>query len=802
MGSNSTAFDDLRGDDVGTCDDSVLSSLIRFALDNATISMFTVDPDGRFVEVNDTACRNLEYTREQLLRLSVPDVSLSVTRETWPQRWQTIREAGKAVFLQEHKTKSGRRYPVEVAASFFEYQGREFICACVNDLTERMRVEESLCASERYNRALFEQSPVGQSLCRLDGVLVDVNQAYAKILGRSATQLVGQPFLQFTPQAYHRQGKESLVLAQTEGGFPAYEKKYVRPDGTCVSVRISGILLNRDGQPLIWCCVQDITEEIHARNIQKESQALLERRVEERTRELTRVNKQLAREVAERRQTEQALADAKSRLLSVLSSNPMLVYSYRVDTDPKVITFVSENSETETGYPAQSFLEDPDFWINHVHPDDREWALYQAAELVEAGSGSFEYRFLHGDGTYRWIRDTVRVSHNEAGYPAELVGCWNDVTQQKKAEQLLRLVQSAMMAISEAVMITDTRFEDGGPYIEYVNPAFVTLTGYTGDEVVGKPSRLMRGYGADEEALKRLQNAIREGKTYNGQVVNYHRDRTEYAVKWQASPIRDGNGVITHWLVVQEDITQQLQDQDTLRKRELELEHVMRLSTMGEMASGIAHELNQPLTAIHNYARGALRRMNHREDADDSLFRAMEHISVQAERSGQIIRRMRQFVSRREPRRSSIEVRELIRDVLVLFESDLRSHSTRVEQHISDDLPILYADHIQIEQVLLNLLRNATAAMQDNKPDEKVIDVYVSADAKRQITLSICDRGCGLTDEQLQQIFDPFFTTKRDGIGMGLTISQTIIEMHGGRLIAEPRPGGGMCFKMILHAKG
>jgi PAS domain S-box-containing protein len=554
----------------------------------------------------------------------------------------------------------------------------------------------------------------------------------------------------------------------------------------------------REGQPLIWACVQDITEEKRARELERESQAMLERRVEERTRELTHANERLAQEVADRRTAEQKLAEASRRLQSVLASNPVLVYSCSIDSETFATTFMSENSEIESGYPTRWFIDDPDFWIDHIHPDDREHALRSMDELVRQGSGSFEYRFLHGNGTYQLIRDTARVVRNEDGEPVELVGCWNNVTEQRKAEEQLRLVQSAVTDISEAVMITDARVYSGGPYIVYVNPAFERMTGYTAGDVVGRPSRLLRGYGCDAETTKKLKDALHHGKPYSGRVLNYHKNRTEYTVEWRASPIRDDSGTITHWVVIQEDITRRLQDQDMLRRREEELEHVTRLSTMGEMASGLAHELNQPLAAIQNYARGALRRIGAEGVCGEQIADALDRISVQAERSGQIIRRLRQLVAKREPSRSTIDINGLIRDVLMLFESDLRSHTMRVETRLADDLPVIYGDHVQIEQVLLNLLRNAVAATQDNAPDGRMIDIVSSPDGAWGVTIGVYDRGCGMAPEELGQIFDPFYTTKPDGIGMGLTISQTIVEAHGGRLVAIPREGGGMCFEAVL----
>lgn len=216
-----------------------------------------------------------------------------------------------------------------------------------------------------------------------------------------------------------------------------------------------------------------------------------------------------------------------------------------------------------------------------------------------------------------------------------------------------------------------------------------------------------------------------------------------------------------------------------------DLAHVTRLSTMGEMASGLAHELNQPLTAIANYIRGSLRRID-KGDLEASELEAILLQSVnEAERAAQIIRRMRAFVNKEDPHLERVEINDLIKRVTGFLGSEMERESIRLKMSLAADLPALMVDAIQIEQVMLNLLRNAIDATRS--PWQGLREIYVISRLGEDdmIHVEVRDTGCGMPEGQLQQVFDPFYTTKEEGMGMGLSISRTIVEAHGGTMYTE-----------------
>ncbi len=238
--------------------------------------------------------------------------------------------------------------------------------------------------------------------------------------------------------------------------------------------------------------------------------------------------------------------------------------------------------------------------------------------------------------------------------------------------------------------------------------------------------------------------------------------------------------------------------QERLRQRQDELAHVSRLATMGEMASGLAHELNQPLTAIVNYSRGCMRRLAAGKESPNSLVGAMEEIVAEAERAAEVMRRVREFVRKGELRRVPMNVNSAVRNVASMIDSETKRRGVEMPLLLEEGLPSVTADVIQIEQVILNLTRNAIDAMDNASTRPKLLRVGTSLAQNHSVEVTIHDTGPGLSPAHQEQAFNPFFTTKHDGMGMGLSISRSIVEAHGGRLTAENNDNGGACFRFDL----
>jgi two-component system sensor histidine kinase TtrS len=239
------------------------------------------------------------------------------------------------------------------------------------------------------------------------------------------------------------------------------------------------------------------------------------------------------------------------------------------------------------------------------------------------------------------------------------------------------------------------------------------------------------------------------------------------------------------------------------RARQSELAHVHRLNTMGEMASGFAHELNQPLAAIVNYAKGAVRRVNQDVIASSELMPVLEKIAVQAERAAAIIRRIRAFIRKEEPEHAVIDLNKEIRETAGLITAEAERAGVQLTLRLDETLPRVSADAVQIEQVIVNLVRNAIEAISEANSPVRRITLSTGRVTPSAAEIAVEDTGPGLPQMGRDRLFDPFFTTKADGLGLGLSISQGIVEAHGGRLTAAPRPDGGavFCFTLLIAEK-
>ncbi len=267
---------------------------------------------------------------------------------------------------------------------------------------------------------------------------------------------------------------------------------------------------------------------------------------------------------------------------------------------------------------------------------------------------------------------------------------------------------------------------------------------------------------------------------------------TEYLVTRRTRELSNANREL------EKEVIERERAEDEARQRQVELAHVSRLNTMGEMASGFAHELNQPLSAIVNYAQGCVRRIKRGTGETREILAAMEQVSVQAGRAGEIIRRIRGFVRKDEPERGGVDVASLIRDVTDLLGAEFKRSRVTVTLTLSGALPAVMADAIQIEQVVLNLVRNAIEAMVEGESKQRTLSIEISKEDNETVSVAVADTGPGIPEKTLDHAFDPFVTTKKGGLGLGLSISQSIIEGHGGHLFIERSTESGTVFKFSL----
>ncbi|MHB1092500.1 GAF domain-containing sensor histidine kinase [Thiobacillus sp.] len=365
--------------------------------------------------------------------------------------------------------------------------------------------------------------------------------------------------------------------------------------------------------------------------------------------------------------------------------------------------------------------------------------------------------------------------------------------QRERAEAHMFKLSSALEQTADLVMIADSDRR-----IEYVNPAFERLTGYSAQELIGDDSYLWRSDVNGAEFYQDLWQVIGNGGVYRGIMLNRKKDGSVFHEQKTISPLKDMQGRITHFISTGHDITDQVKAQELDRQRKEELAHVGRLSILGEMISGLAHELNQPLCAITTYAQTCLRVIQSGSCKCEDVRYGLEQVVKQAELSGAIFQRLRKFARKDDLRQQSIDLREVILEVANFVRADVQQNQVQLHMEISPSLPVVVADPIQIEQVLLNLVRNSIDALGDVDEAQRQITIKATPHEGGSVKVCINDSGCGCSQEVLDRLFEPFFTTKETGLGIGLGISQSIIEAYGGRLWLEPNTTHGAKFCFIL----
>ena len=357
-------------------------------------------------------------------------------------------------------------------------------------------------------------------------------------------------------------------------------------------------------------------------------------------------------------------------------------------------------------------------------------------------------------------------------------------------------LQSILDTIPEAMVVID---ENG--IVQSFSTAAERLFGYDSDEVIAQNVSLLMPSPYREEHDSYLARYKRTGERriigVGRVVVGRRKDGSTFPMELAVGEMRSGAQHFFTGFI--RDLTERQQTEARLQELQSELVHVSRLTAMGEMASALAHELNQPLSAIANYMKGSRRLLENNTDERANQVRgAMDKAAEQALRAGQIIRRLRDFVARGESERRVEDVKKLVEEASALALVGAKDKGVRVRFDFAPGADFVLADKVQVQQVLLNLMRNAIEAMEDSARRELVLSTANAAD--KMVEISVADTGTGILPEVGAQLFQPFVTSKVHGMGVGLSISRTIIEAHGGSIAPSPNPGGGTVFSFTLPA--
>ncbi|MDX8409333.1 MAG: PAS domain S-box protein [Mariprofundales bacterium] len=614
-----------------------------------------------------------------------------------------------------------------------------------------------LAESERYRRALYEQSPVGLALCRMDGGMVDINPAYAAMLGRTVEETLQLTYWDITPKEYAEDEQRQLQSLQERGGYGPYEKEYLHRDGHRVPVRLNGVTLERGGECFIWSSVEDITQEQAQRN-----------RLIDQAQEMAAVIEKSPNGIL--LLTENG---------AIRSANPALCAMFGYDEAALQRMVIHDL------VPERMRQQHVELFANEVAGKTHQ-AIDQAREVCGQRQDGDEFPC------------EVTVSSFMVASKRMISVLVQDLTARKQAEKRSQQLVMMLEASPDFVGMADA---DGK--VLYVNPAGRRMVGVAEDVDVST-MMIADFHSADESgriAEHVLPRAAREG-VCRCEVVFSHVDGEETltsAVFMAHNLSRDGRPDI--YSVIARDLTAE-------RDMQTKIEHSQRLESLGVLAGGIAHDFNNILTAILGNAAMAERKAVKKPQ---DTQRYLTNIVESSEKAAELCKQMLAYSGKGKFVVKAIDLSVMVQEITRLLEVSI-AKSVVLKCHLAENLPAVEADAAQMQQVIMNLVINASDAIGDRSGVISITTGIMRADSAylagtcldddlpegRYLYLEVSDTGCGMDKATQAKVFEPFFTTKFTGHGLGMAAVLGIVRGHHGAIKLYSEPGRGTTFKLLL----
>lgn len=753
-------------------EEAVKASERRFRqiFDNAAFGITLGDTQDRVIEVNAAFARFTGYAPDELRGRSLTDLCHPDDLASYRALVEQARAGATGTIERRYLRKDGTAAwgrltlgPIRAG-----HGPHEYAIGIVEDIGARREMEAALNEREELLRQMTESIDEVFWLKDASGTgLLYISPAFETIFGRSTGSLRANGGTWH--DAVHPDDRARLLAIQQEGrkaGVPyAAHYRIVRPDGTERVIHGRGYpVRDAAGKVYRWAGVAADVTELH--------------------------------------RLQSALAASERRLRQV--TEVMGEVFWMEDERCERTFYISPSYERVWGRSCESLYENPMSWSDTVHPDDRE-RVRAAMAWTRAEGRPYEvtYRIVRPDGTERVIRSRAHPMEDaEKGAPPRWVGVSSDVTEFHRLESALLEKEQRLREVTENIGEVFWIADVEAGRVTYVSPAYETVWGRACEDVYRDPQAWFAAIHPDDRAglAAAMAAATRAGEACETHYRIVRPDGAERHIRDRGHPVRDADGKVRRYVGVAADVTEQRAAEEDRRRYQEELAHVTRLATMGQMASELAHEINQPLSAIANYAQGSLRRLEAAGGGTDAgLMRSLEQIAGQAARAGAIVRHLRELVVKGRGQRTLEDMNALVTAAARLLEPEARRHGVRLRLDLGESVDPVEVDRIQVDQVVINLTQNAIEALAD-RPGTREVVLSTRGGAGGAVAVAVADNGPGLPEANRERLFGPFFTTKPHGLGMGLAIGRSIVEAHGGELVAEAGPDGGAVFRFTVPA--
>lgn len=534
-------------------------------------------------------------------------------------------------------------------------------------------------------------------------------------------------------------------------------------------------------------------QEAQLRSQQRRVAEELDRRVVQRTAELAAANEELheARSALQKALDEVQRSEAKLR--QVIDAIPTLAWCNLPDGPNE---FLNKGWHEYTGSsPEESHGWG---WQAAFHPDDLPPLMEKWGKMLVSGeSDEIEARLRRHDGVYRWFLIRAQAFRDEAGNITRWYGTSTDIEDRKRVEETLRDREQSLRLILDGIAGL-VAIMSGTGEIEAVNRQVLDYFGKSVEEMKGWSTSNAVHPDDLPGVISAWTHSVETASPYD---FDHRLRRADGVYRWfhaRGVPLRDQEEHVLRWYVLLTDMDDRKRAEEELRNAQLELARVMRVMTMGQLTASIAHEVNQPLSGIITNASTCLRMLDANPPNLEGARETARRTIRDGHRASDVVTRLRTLYSKKVPAVEPMDLNEAAREVTALSATEIQKIGVTLRQEFAADLPPALGDRVQLQQVILNLLRNAADAMREVHDRPRELVVRTERDEGEGVRLSVKDSGVGLTPQAADKIFEPFYTTKTDGMGIGLSISRSIIEAHQGRLWVTRNDGPGTTFTFTL----
>jgi PAS domain S-box-containing protein len=773
----------------------------RRLLDSNFVGICTWDLDGRVLEANEMFLRLVGYEREDLISGRLLWSDLAYQGREQDRRDNVARlESGESLPPREWEfvRKDGSRVAVVTGGALFENASQGIGFAL--DLTARKRVEQSLQQSEAYLAEAQRLTHTGSwAFSPVTGKVTYWSDEMFRICGievRNGPLSYDEQVQQTHPEDRMRNREASEIAIRDKADMDLEYRKVIADGSVRYLHSIGHPVLDKIGAVVEYVgTLVDVTERKRA-----EQRLLVQYRV-------TRILAEAATLDEATPKILQAMCeclgwdsgslwriDAEAGVLRHAERwHAPSVVAPRFDAAIRASTF-----RPGSGIPGRVWASGAPIFIPDIAQDPQ--ARHRDAAVREGLHAAFAFPILLGSevlGVMGFVsRNVWQPDQNLLDVMATIGSQIGQFARRTAAVDELQLRVSMLQNIPVAAWSV---MPDGTP--EIVNQVWNEYLGQKPKFMNSHPEVWMTALHPEdrERASQSYWDGIRSGRAFTMEARFLRaRDRT---YRWhlnRAVPVRDAEGNILRFVGTSTDVHDWRQAQEALRTTQTEFTHMTRVMTMGELTASIAHEVNQPLGAIVTSAAAGARWLATKPPQMDKARRALERIENDGKRAAEVIRRIRALMKRQAPRKEWLEINETILEVIELAQFQLRRSEILVETRLGQDLPLVHCDRVQLQQVLLNLIINAIEAMSGIKERPRELTIVSTLDGPDAVSVEVRDSGTGLDPEHALHLFEPFYTTKAEGLGIGLSISRSILEAHGGRLSVAANAAYGTVFSFSL----